>query len=58
MSNDGIAAAKIIKDSGGKIITQLESSCVLSSIVAGVKEKISINFEGTPKEMAQYIINK
>jgi len=58
MSKDGINAAKIVNDSGGEVITQLESSCVLSSIVAGVKEKISINFEGTPKEMAQYIINK
>lgn len=57
MSTDGIAGAKIIKESGGEIITQLESSCVLSSIVAGVKENVKINFEGTPIEMAQYIQN-
>lgn len=57
MSSDGIAAAKLVKNSGGKIITQTESSCVLSSIVEGVKINNSIDFEGSPKEMAQYIKN-
>lgn len=55
MSTDGVQAAKLIKESGGKVITQLESSCVVSSIISGVKEQVQINYQGTPKEMAQYI---
>ncbi|MFK8012893.1 MAG: chemotaxis protein CheB [Marinicellaceae bacterium] len=57
MSTDGIIAANLIKKAGGKVITQIESSCVLSSIVSGVKKLIQIDFEGTPKQMAQYIKN-
>lgn len=57
MSTDGIEAAKTVKNAGNKVITQKESSCVLSTIIAGVKKEIEINFEGTPAEMAKYIIN-
>ena len=56
MSSDGIRAAELVKEQGNKVITQTESSCVLSSIISGVKEKITIDFDGMPNEMAKYII--
>lgn len=58
MSTDGIKAATFVLENGGEVITQTEESCVLSSIIAGVKKVIDIKFEGRPKEMAEYIINK
>ena len=58
MSTDGIKAASIIKAAGNKVITQSESSCVLSTIVTGVKKLIEVEFEGTPEQMAQYVIQK
>ena len=57
MSKDGVAAAKMIKDKGNRVITQSESSCVLSTIIEGVKKTITVDFDGAPQEMAQYIIN-
>jgi chemosensory pili system protein ChpB (putative protein-glutamate methylesterase) len=56
MSTDGIEAAKLVKQKNNKVITQNEESCVLSSIISGVKERITIDFDGTPKELAHYII--
>lgn len=56
MSNDGIKAAKMIKDKGNKVITQTESSCVLSTIIAGVKKSVMVDFDGNPAEMAHYVI--
>ncbi len=56
MSSDGVRAAELVKEQGNKVITQTESSCVLSSIISGVKEKITIDFDGMPNEMAKYII--
>ena len=58
MSTDGIMASTIIKKNGGEIITQTEDSCVLSSIISGVKKLVDIDIEGTPEELANYIINK
>jgi chemotaxis response regulator CheB len=58
MSTDGIEAAKMVMHKKGEIITQIEDSCVLSSIISGVKKSININFEGTPEQMAEYIISK
>jgi len=57
MSTDGIEAAKLIKNNGNKVITQSESSCVLSTIIAGIKNEIQIDFDGTPAQMAEYIMN-
>ncbi len=56
MSSDGVKAAKVIKQLGNKVITQTEHSCVLSTIIKGVKENTQIDFEGSPKEMANYVI--
>ncbi len=56
MSNDGIKAAKMIKNKGNRVITQTESSCVLSTIIAGVKKSVEVDFDGEPSEMAHYII--
>ncbi len=56
MSSDGVRAAELVKAKGNKVITQTEESCVLSSIISGVKEKITIDFDGMPNEMADYII--
>ena len=56
MSSDGVVAAQIIKDKGNKVITQTEESCVLSSIISGVKSNLKVDFDGVPHEMAQYII--
>ena len=56
MSSDGIRAAELVKAKGNKVITQTEESCVLSSIISGVKEKLTIDFDGMPNEMADYII--
>ncbi len=58
MSTDGIKAATYIHDNGGEVITQAEESCVLSSIITGIKKVIDIEFEGSPEEMAKYIMNK
>ena len=55
MSTDGIRAASYIKEHNGKVITQTESTCVLSSIIQGVKKNNTIDFEGNPREMANYI---
>lgn len=56
MSTDGIEAAKLVNKQGNKVITQTEESCVLSTIISGIKKEITIDFEGTPAEMANYII--
>jgi chemosensory pili system protein ChpB (putative protein-glutamate methylesterase) len=56
MSTDGIEAAKLVKKNNNKVITQNEESCVLSTIISGVKESINIDFDGTPTELAHYII--
>ena len=58
MSTDGINAATYIKKNGGDVITQTEDSCVISSIISGVKKVVDIDFEGTPEELAKYVINK
>lgn len=58
MSTDGIEAASSIKNAGNKVITQTKSSCVLSTIITGIKDNIKVDFEGTPKQMAQYIIEE
>ena len=58
MSTDGIEAAKMIRHNGNKVITQSESSCVLSTIIDGIKNEIEIDFDGTPAKMAEYIINR
>ena len=55
MSTDGIAGALMIKEKGGTVITQSEESCVLSSIIQGVKKKIPVDFSGNPIELADYI---
>lgn len=56
MSTDGVIGAYTIRENGGKVITQSESSCVLSSIVEGVKKNLEIDFSGTPTEMATFIV--
>ena len=56
MSSDGVRAAELVKEKGNKVITQTEDSCVLSSIISGVKDKLTIDFDGMPNEMADYII--
>ena len=56
MSTDGVVAAELVKGKGNKVITQSEASCVLSSIISGVKEKLTVDFDGMPDEMANYII--
>jgi len=56
MSTDGIQAAKSVKQKNNKVITQDEETCVLSTIISGVKEIMNIDFDGTPTEMAHYII--
>ena len=56
MSSDGVRAAQLVKEKGSKVITQTEDSCVLSSIISGVKDKLTIDFDGMPSEMADYII--
>lgn|GEM_PF-1079040 len=56
MSTDGIKAARQINKRGNKVITQAESSCVLSTIISGVKNQIDVNFSGIPSEMAKYIM--
>lgn len=55
MCEDGVEAAKIIKTNNGKIIVQSEETCVLPSIISGVKKVIDIEYEGSPKNLAQYI---
>ena len=55
MSTDGIVGALTIKEKGGKVITQSEESCVLSSIIQGVKKKTAVDFSGNPIELAAYI---
>lgn len=57
MSTDGVNAAKNIYNNGGKVIVQNESSCVVASIIQGIKKNLEPDFEGNPKEMAQYILN-
>jgi chemosensory pili system protein ChpB (putative protein-glutamate methylesterase) len=56
MSTDGIEAAKSVKQKHNKVITQDEETCVLSTIISGVKEIMNIDFDGKPTEMAHYII--
>lgn len=58
MSSDGVMATKLVKESGGRIIAQTEETCVLSTIVSGTKKTVDIDFEGSPLEMAKYIIDK
>ena len=58
MSSDGIGAASYIQENGGEVITQSEESCVLSSIINGIKKIVDVDFEGSPEELAKYIINK
>ncbi len=58
MSTDGIEAAKMVNKQGNKVITQTEESCVLSTIISGIKKEITIDFEGTPAEMANYILQQ
>jgi len=56
MSTDGVEAAIQVKKKSNKVITQNENSCVLSTIISGVKDNLTIDFDGTPTEMAHYII--
>lgn len=56
MSTDGVEAAKLIKEKDNTVITQNEKTCVLSTIIAGVKDQLTIDFDGTPTELAHYII--
>lgn len=57
MSSDGILGAELISQSG-LVITQSEESCVLSSIIEGVKKKIKVDYSGDPVQLAHYIKNK
>ncbi len=56
MSSDGVRAAELVKEKGNKVITQTEDSCVLSSIISGVKNRLTVDFDGMPTDMADYII--
>lgn len=57
MCTDGIEAAKTIKNNGGKVILQSEESCVLSTIIKGIKLEIEVDLEASPKNLANYVMN-
>ena len=55
MSSDGVLAALKVFNKKNRVITQSEKSCVVSSIINGINNKIPVNFMGSPLEMAKYI---
>jgi hypothetical protein len=57
MCTDGIKAANLVKLNGGKVILQSEESCVLSTIISGIKQNMNADLEASPKELANYVMN-
>ncbi|WP_395684227.1 chemotaxis protein CheB [Dokdonella sp.] len=52
MSDDAVAGCRHLVEKGGKVYAQSPESCVVSTMVDGVKEAGLVSFEGTPKELA------
>ncbi len=56
MSTDGVAGAEQVVAAGGEVIVQTPESTVVDSIIQGVKARMRPAFEGTPAQMAEYLL--
>lgn len=53
MSDDAAAGCKAIAAGGGRVYVQSPESCVVSTMVDGVLETGTVQFQGSPEELAQ-----
>ncbi len=56
MATDGVAGAGLVHKAGGQVITQTEASSLISSISEAVRVSGISAFDGTPEDMAKYVM--
>lgn len=56
MGSDGEIGASIVQEKGGEVWAQSQSSCIQSSMPDAASETGSVNWRGTPKEIAEKLI--
>lgn len=58
MGDDGKAAARLMKQQGGKVWVQSSESCTVSSMPDEVKSTGVVSYEGTPEELALALVEE
>lgn len=56
MGSDGLEGARQLIARGGQVWVQERSSCVVASMIEGVKRQGLVRFEGSPKELAERVL--
>ena len=56
MSDDAAAGCRELADKGGSVYVQDPASCVVSTMIDGVRETGVVAFQGTPKELAAKLL--
>jgi len=56
MSNDAVEGSQYLAQKGGRVYAQNPESCVVSTMVDGVREAGVVGFVGTPKELAEKLL--
>lgn len=58
MAGDGVEGAAEVTRKGGEVWAQSPASCVVSSMVDGVLSRGVVEFVGTPRELAERMVQK
>jgi chemotaxis response regulator CheB len=56
MGSDGLEGARQLIARGGQVWVQERSSCVVASMIDGVKSQGLVRFEGSPAELADRVL--
>jgi len=57
MGSDGVRGSQLIAARGGRIWAQESESCVISSMPDSTRRAGIVGFNGTPEELAEYLVN-
>ena len=58
MCNDGVSGCIKVKEQGGEVWIQSPDSCVIGAMPENVSKDVSVDYMGTPEELAQVMINR
>jgi chemosensory pili system protein ChpB (putative protein-glutamate methylesterase) len=57
MCDDGVSGCEVLISKGGKVWVQDPDSCVISAMPESVVNKVSVDFTGTPKLLAEQLVS-
>lgn len=57
MCDDGVEGCENLVSKGGQVWLQSAESCVISAMSESVAKKVSIDFSGTPEELAKQLVS-